>query len=52
MATASCDLLDQGETCCPNCVASLAGIKAQIGYSHPGDQSDRFAIHLCAFACS
>lgn len=29
------DLLDQGETCCPNPVArlvSLAGIKAQIGY--------------------
>ncbi len=29
------DLLDQGETCCPNRVArlaSLAGIKAQIGY--------------------
>ena len=29
------DLLDQGETCCPNCVArfaGLAGIKVQIGY--------------------
>jgi putative transposase len=29
------DLLDQGETCCPNRVAllaKLAGIKAQIGY--------------------
>ena len=29
------DLLDQGETCCPNGVArltKLAGIKAQIGY--------------------
>ena len=29
------DLLDQGETCCANrvaCLASLAGIKAQIGY--------------------
>jgi putative transposase len=34
------DLLDQGETCCPNRVArlaSLAGIKAQIGYKRrPG----------------
>ena len=34
------DLLDQGETCCPNRVARLAGlvgIKAQIGYRHrPG----------------
>ena len=28
------DLLDQGETCCPN---RVAGIKAQIGYRHrPG----------------
>ena len=29
------DLQDQGETCCPNCVArltKLAGIKAKIGY--------------------
>ena len=34
------DLLDQGETCCPNRIArltSLAGIKAQIGYKRrPG----------------
>ncbi len=34
------DLLDQGKTICPNCVArfaSLAGIKAQIGYKRrPG----------------
>jgi len=34
------DLLDQGETCCPNRVArltSMAGIKAQIGYKRrPG----------------
>src|SRR5690606_41949682 len=34
------DLLDQGETCCPNRVArlaSLAGIKARIGYKRrPG----------------
>jgi putative transposase len=34
------DLLDQGETCCPNRVArlaTLAGIKAQIGYKRrPG----------------
>ena len=34
------DLLDQGETCCPNRVArlaSLAGIKAKIGYKRrPG----------------
>jgi putative transposase len=34
------DLLDQGETCCPNRVArlaKLAGIKAQIGYKRrPG----------------
>ena len=32
------DLLDQGETCCPNRVARLArlvGIKAQIGYKRP-----------------
>ncbi|PLU48404.1 hypothetical protein BMJ25_12845 [Sinorhizobium medicae] len=32
------DLLDQGETCCPNGVARLprlAGIKAQIGYKRP-----------------
>jgi putative transposase len=41
------DLLDQGETCCPNRVArltKLAGIKAQIGYrrrsgSHSGRPS-------------
>ena len=35
------DLLDQGETCCPNRVArlaTLAGIRAQIGYKHrPGN---------------
>lgn len=35
------DLLDQGETCCPNRVArlaTLAGIKAQIGYKRrPGN---------------
>jgi len=34
------DLLDQGETCCPNrvaCLAKLAGIKAQIAYKRwPG----------------
>jgi hypothetical protein len=38
------DLLDQGETCCPNRVArlaGLAGIKAQIGYKRrPLAQSD------------
>lgn len=34
------DLLDQGETCCPNRVARLsrlAGIKAQIGYKRRPD---------------
>lgn len=34
------DLLDQGETCCPNRVArlaKLAGIKAQIGYKRRPD---------------
>ncbi|EMD81701.1 hypothetical protein HNQ87_002984 [Pacificimonas flava] len=35
------DLLDQGETCCPNRVARLtrlAGIKAQVGYKRrPGN---------------
>ncbi len=39
------DLLDQGETCCPNRVArltKLAGIKAQIGYRRrPGRHSGR-----------
>src|SRR6185436_5435294 len=39
------DLLDQGETCCPNRVArltSLAGIKAQIGYKRrPGSSGGR-----------
>ncbi len=39
------DLLDQGETCCPNRVArltKLAGIKAQIGYRRrPGSHSGR-----------
>ncbi len=39
------DLLDQGETCCPNRVARLArlaGIKAQIGYKRrPGRYGGR-----------
>ena len=39
------DLLDQGETCCPNRVArltNLAGIKAQIGYQRrPGSSGGR-----------
>ncbi len=39
------DLLDQGETCCPNRVArltNLAGIKAQIGYKRrPGSSGGR-----------
>ncbi|MCO6410978.1 IS3 family transposase [Hoeflea alexandrii] len=39
------DLLDQGETCCPNRVArlaTLAGIKAQIGYKRrPGSHGGR-----------
>lgn len=39
------DLLDQGETCCPNRVARLtrlAGIKAQIGYKRrPGSYGGR-----------
>ena len=38
------DLLDQGETCCPNRVArltSLAGIKAQIGKRRPGSSGGR-----------
>lgn len=39
------DLLDQGETCCPNCVArltKLAGIKVQIGYEHrPGRNASK-----------
>lgn len=28
------DLIDQGESICPNRVARLAGIKAEIGYKH------------------
>ena len=45
------DLLDQGETCCPNRVARLtrvAGIKAQIGYRRrPGRYGGKpsVAIH-------
>ena len=39
------DLLDQGETCCPNRVArlaTLAGIKAQIGYKRrPGSHGGK-----------
>jgi len=39
------DLLDQGETCCPNRVArlaSLAGIRAQIGYKRrPGSHGGK-----------
>lgn len=42
------DLLDQGETCCPNRVArlaSLAGIKAQIGYKRrPGTYGGKPSI--------
>ena len=42
------DLLDQGETCCPNRVARLsriAGIKAQIGYkSRPGIYGGRPSV--------
>ncbi len=42
------DLLDQGETCCPNRVAllaGLAGIKAQIGYKHlPGSHGGRPSV--------
>jgi len=39
------DLLDQGETCCPNRVArlaTLAGIKAQVGYKwRPGSHGGK-----------
>jgi putative transposase len=42
------DLLDQGETCCPNRVARLArlaGIKAQIGYKRrPGSYGGRPSV--------
>ena len=42
------DLLDQGETCCPNRVArlvNLAGIKAQIGYKRrPGKYGSKPSI--------
>jgi putative transposase len=42
------DLLDQGETCCPNRVARLtrlAGIKAQIGYRRrPGTYGSRPSV--------
>ncbi len=42
------DLLDQGETCCPNRVArlaSIAGIKAQIGYKRrPGTYGGKPSI--------
>ena len=42
------DLLDQGETCCPNRVArlaSLAGIKAQIGYKRrPGSYGGKPSV--------
>ncbi|MCY0093286.1 IS3 family transposase [Hoeflea ulvae] len=42
------DLLDQGETCCPNRVArlaTLAGIKAQIGYKRrPGSYGGKPAL--------
>jgi len=42
------DLLDQGETCCPNRVArlaNLAGIKAQIGYKRrPGTYGGKPSI--------
>ena len=42
------DLLDQGETCCPNRVARLArlaGIKAQIGYKRrPGVHGGRPSV--------
>ena len=42
------DLLDQGETCCPNRVArlaGLAGIKAQIGYKRrPGSHGGRPSV--------
>ncbi|MBP2276029.1 hypothetical protein H4W01_001410 [Sphingomonas sp. PL20] len=39
------DLLDQGETCCPNRIArlsNLADIKAQVGYKRqPGSSGGR-----------
>ena len=42
------DLLDQGETCCPNRVArlsKLAGIKAQIGYKRrPGSHGGKPSV--------
>jgi putative transposase len=42
------DLLDQGETCCPNRVArlaQLAGIKAQIGYKRrPGSYGGKPSV--------
>jgi putative transposase len=42
------DLLDQGETCCPNRVArlvNLAGIKAQIGYKRrPGSYGGKPSV--------
>ena len=42
------DLLDQGETCCPNRVARLArlaGIKAQIGYKRrPGSYGGKPSV--------
>lgn len=42
------DLLDQGETCCPNRVArltSLAGIRAEIGYKRrPGVYGGRHSV--------
>ena len=42
------DLLDQGETCCPNRVSRLtrlAGIKAQIGYKRrPGSYSGKPSV--------
>jgi len=42
------DLLDQGETCCPNRVARLArqaGIKAQVGYKRrPGSRGGRPSV--------
>ncbi len=42
------DLLDQGETCCPNRIArlaGLAGIKAQIGYKRrPGSYGGKPSV--------
>ena len=40
------DLCDQGETCCPNRVARLARIKAQIGYKR------RLTARQCMFTCT